>query len=774
MKNDSLNILKLFTRKLANCRYKVAPDALVKYMEEGRFGYTCSKDSEDVVTNEFVFADDVATLVSHIRSIFKEPHIFLKKEDVIQNTTVASKFDSVSLRQTYKDDKIWRVKNGTVAPEYIHAYVYEDNLAIYENRFIVYLIDLLLEMVTKKINELMVGLETLNKQMGSVDNQCFTPFDYVDFADEQGGIPVLLNADATIVQIINSLIKSKKLLIAFQSRELYVACKKAGVFNVAGLKATNIFLNDKDYFYCYNFYLNYLNKEPIFTTESKMYYGFVTVNLLSALVKSGFELDEEAENISINNSAHLKFSGLKFKKDPFTIDVSQNGDDEIVFDVTNLVDNNKAKYVFKIINQSLAKTMADFTSVSDYAKKLIENQPDDVIKTYFVNDIEDVVDYNALYILPNKANVATRFMKAVKSCVLLVEGSDFLHTRYCPVCGSKLIAPNEEDYSCVNCSSLYHIFRYTSRDLIWIKNLPAVNAEKHAKTEESLDSSVQEEVKASAINEAPAPVEKPVTKTIIQTVVKEEKGPTKVCSNCHYEMAVANHYCPNCGKEIDIVGNVIEREEVKETIIETVIKEVPAPVQEVVEEVTAVEEPVVETQPEPVATVVEEPVPVVEEVPVAPQKEMGLKKSFVAKLSQSGKENQLFYSELKNYLLSFKRVYTRVSWNYDTFNLGRDVKVKIAVRGKTLVVFFALDPKEYENTKYYPHDMGDLKKFEETPMMIKVKSDRSVKYAKELIDVVLEGVDKKKVFEEESYEVPYYTDEELVKEGLAKIVERNI
>ena len=207
MKNDSLNILKLFTRKLANCRYKVAPDALVKYMEEGRFGYTCSKDSEDVVTNEFVFADDVATLVSHIRSIFKEPHIFLKKEDVIQNTTVASKFDSVSLRQTYKDDKIWRVKNGTVAPEYIHAYVYEDNLAIYENRFIVYLIDLLLEMVPKKINELMVGLETLNKQMGSVDNQCFTPFDYVDFADEQGGIPVLLNADATIVQIINSLIK---------------------------------------------------------------------------------------------------------------------------------------------------------------------------------------------------------------------------------------------------------------------------------------------------------------------------------------------------------------------------------------------------------------------------------------------------------------------------------------------------------------------------------------------------------------------------------------
>lgn len=744
MKNDSLTILKLFTRKLANCRYKVAPDALVKYMEEGRFGYTCQADSEDVVTNEFVFADDVATLVSHIRSIFKEPHIFLKREDVVQNVTVASKIDNVSLRQTYKDDKIWRVKNGKIAPEFVHAYVYEDNLAIYENRFIVYLIDLLLETVTKKINELMLNLATLNKQMGAKDNECFTPFDYVDFADEQGGIPVLLNSDATIVKIINSLIKSKKLLIAFQSRELYIACKKAGKFNVNGLKATNIFLNDKDYFYCYNFYLNYLNKEPIFTTESKMYFGFVTVNLLSALIKSGFTLDEDAENIQINNSAHLKFSGLKFTKDPFTIDVTQQADDEILFTVTNLVDNNTAKYVFKVVNHTAAKNMADFGSVSAFARKLIENQENDVVKTYLVNDIEDAPDYNALYILPNKSIVADRFAKAVKSCVLLVEGSDFLHTRYCPVCGSKLIAPNDEDYSCVNCQSTYHIFRHTNRDLIWLKNLPAVNAEKRAKTEEVIK--VEEPVKTEVQPEVkPEVVAAPVHETA--------KVQTKTCSNCKYEMPVVDHYCPNCGKEVDIMGNVIEQA----PVATPVVTEIPAPVEEVVAEVTAVEEPVSEVI-----------------TPAIEEKAMGLKKSFTAKLSQSGSENQVFYSELKNYLLSFKRVYTRVSWNYDTFNLGRDAKVKIAVRGKTLVVFFALDPKEYENTKYYPHDMGDLKKFEETPMMIKVKSDRSVKYAKELIDVVLEGAEKKKVYEEVSYEVPYMTDEELINEGLAKIVERNI
>ena len=115
-----------------------------------------------------------------------------------------------------------------------------------------------------------------------------------------------------------------------------------------------------------------------------------------------------------------------------------------------------------------------------------------------------------------------------------------------------------------------------------------------------------------------------------------------------------------------------------------------------------------------------------------------------------------------------------MSWNYDSFNLGREKKIKIAVRGKTLVIFFALDIDAYAESKYYPHFMGGVKKFEETPMMIKVKSDRGVSHAKELIDAVLEGVDLKKDFVPEDYTRPYKNDEELIKEGLAKVVTINI
>lgn len=210
-----------------------------------------------------------------------------------------------------------------------------------------------------------------------------------------------------------------------------------------------------------------------------------------------------------------------------------------------------------------------------------------------------------------------------------------------------------------------------------------------------------------------------------------------------------------------------------------------------------------ETTEEPVAESAEEPVvetaePVTEEPaaePVAEQKETpviindiqetdatvataatenasatrkSIQKSFAGKMAQATKEQKAYYNELKNYMLSFKRVNSRVSWNYDSFNIGRKKAVKIAFRGQTMCVFFALNPKDYQNTKYYPRDMGSKRKFADTPMMIKVKSSRGVKFAKELMNEVCAELDAKKNFTPAKYDFPYMSDRKLVENGLAK------
>ena len=147
-----------------------------------------------------------------------------------------------------------------------------------------------------------------------------------------------------------------------------------------------------------------------------------------------------------------------------------------------------------------------------------------------------------------------------------------------------------------------------------------------------------------------------------------------------------------------------------------------------------------------------------------------VQKSFVGKMSQATKEQKEFYNDIKNHLLSFDRVNSRVSWHFDSFNIGRQKAVKIAFRGKTIVAYLALDPKKYANTKYYPHDMSKKKKFADTPMMIKIKSARGVKFAKELIDTVCEGLPAKKNFVAATYKFPAMSDKKLVENGLAKAV----
>ena len=148
-------------------------------------------------------------------------------------------------------------------------------------------------------------------------------------------------------------------------------------------------------------------------------------------------------------------------------------------------------------------------------------------------------------------------------------------------------------------------------------------------------------------------------------------------------------------------------------------------------------------------------------------------KSFEAKLIQTQLPNQDFYTELKNELLSYKGVKSRISWNFDTFNKGRKKCARLAIRGKTLIIYLALDPKDEEafpQTKYHQFDVSDVARFADYPFGMKIKSARAVKHAKELIAIVMLGVEAKH-FEmlPQDYHYPYETTAALIERGLIKV-----
>jgi hypothetical protein len=148
-------------------------------------------------------------------------------------------------------------------------------------------------------------------------------------------------------------------------------------------------------------------------------------------------------------------------------------------------------------------------------------------------------------------------------------------------------------------------------------------------------------------------------------------------------------------------------------------------------------------------------------------------KSFTAKFIQMTDESKGYYNELKNELLSYKKVKSRVSWKYDNLRAGREPIARFAVRGKTLCLYLALNPDKYEDSKYKV-ERSEAKKYEDVPLLYRIINPRRVKYAEELIAVLAEkyGLEKGEVPTVDYYQPYEHTGpligKELIREYLVE------
>ena len=146
------------------------------------------------------------------------------------------------------------------------------------------------------------------------------------------------------------------------------------------------------------------------------------------------------------------------------------------------------------------------------------------------------------------------------------------------------------------------------------------------------------------------------------------------------------------------------------------------------------------------------------------------KKSFTARVIQSPDDVQERYEVLKNALLSYKKVNSRVSWSYDSFKTGKKQLAKFAIRGKSLCLFLALDPSTLEESKYNVADAGDSKKYEAVPCRLRLSSKRSIKWGLELIEKLAEqeGLVLNPKYKPQSFRMENETTETLLEKGLIK------
>lgn len=138
----------------------------------------------------------------------------------------------------------------------------------------------------------------------------------------------------------------------------------------------------------------------------------------------------------------------------------------------------------------------------------------------------------------------------------------------------------------------------------------------------------------------------------------------------------------------------------------------------------------VETAPVVVAPVAAAPSPVV--LAPIPEKPKIIRIPFPTRMVEGDKELKSHYNELKAEALSYG-LKSRVSNSGDTFRLHTKTYLKISIAGKGLKIYYALDPKDYANGPIPVKDASNKNIYKEIPGCFKVKSDLSLKRAKQLI-----------------------------------------
>jgi hypothetical protein len=148
---------------------------------------------------------------------------------------------------------------------------------------------------------------------------------------------------------------------------------------------------------------------------------------------------------------------------------------------------------------------------------------------------------------------------------------------------------------------------------------------------------------------------------------------------------------------------------------------------------------------------------------------------FATKLERADEDTRNKYEIIRDYITKNYGIKHRISLPGDTYSAHREKYVFIRIAGKTLKVYYALDPKNYENTPI-PVEVETKKKYEDVPTSLKVKSDLALRRALALVDdlMALKGVEKIELPEDEKevlLEEPL--QEELEEENLVDEVEED-
>ncbi len=506
MKTDIANYLHDYNLKLLN---KVINENAFSNLGEAFSQSPAGQLASGLKSNpidehiEFPWIDQLDEVTEKIMSIASNPRTHVRFDKEIRLAEQAVKVDGNDMKMTTKTSKLWRLKDEAFKPEKVYTTVYEADYAIYENRFLLNLVNKinnLLNHAIRQLNEIVkkVNRNYVNKNvsLASIDDvNDIANLTKISMKKEKSDQNLLLTtSDAPFLEDWKMIIKAKNRINNFYSTEFYRYLKDQKPLSDSDVHITNILAEDRSYAPCYNFYLKLIRltdkideeKKPVDPIE---YHNFVVTNLFSVLGKEGFFAPMTAQNTIEIAGNLIRFKDFLVSKDEMNCYITTQDKDHIdlKFEFNYAKDQPIAsdpmfagrRHNLVSIDLVAAKD-AEFLNIEELAvhfRKLINQRlANGYTNSFVVTPIDGTQKDDVIICSPDVYKIDANITNMIKSCLIFAEGDTTLYSKVCPICGAYMDGEQENgNCYCSNCGSTYSLMSQGKdsgkTELIWIKRI---------------------------------------------------------------------------------------------------------------------------------------------------------------------------------------------------------------------------------------------------------------------------------------------------------------
>ena len=365
-------------------------------------------------------------ILSVIISIISKPHLNNRRDEIIVRSGEAAALSEEDFLKTLSDSSIWKDNgSGSMLPEYVYYHQFEDELKIYENIFIVHLIDEI-AFITNHYQALYVSLLTV----AGGNNEKLV----LDASAQEIALDAVNKLERRINQVKET----------YFYREVSRAKNKPKVFY-----PTNILVHDRLYNLCYKFYKKMYIYEDRKDVNNDLYLFYFAL-ILKHMKMSGYEIDTRNKSLLYSDKKIILPKRIIFTNSDLRISMTLNEEERsFLFNYKDKLDEASASHLLVVDSDP---------TFSDIKLKEINDELFSVeyLSLWHLGEVINKKIKLANETLLSEAKLVETFINAHHQ---IIEGSEKLYSTYCPSCKSKNLRRINGYFYCNDCMSVYKFMK---------------------------------------------------------------------------------------------------------------------------------------------------------------------------------------------------------------------------------------------------------------------------------------------------------------------------